>query len=102
MNGWKSRTRTKTRRTECRSMLRKRFQFSGEIATVAGRRYRYSNFNGLSVFGHDDLGFWFHPAQGFGEGQRLRFFAVNDADFFEVAGDAFDVAAQFVFIGMAG
>jgi len=40
-------------------------------------------------------------AQGFCKGQRLRFFAVDYRDFFEISLDARDVAAQLILVGMA-
>ena len=60
------------------------------------------NLHNLLVFRHHDLRLGFHAAQGFREGERLRFFAVDDTDLFEVAGNSFDVMTQFVLIRVAG
>ena len=61
-----------------------------------------SNRRRLLVFGHEHFRLRFHPAQCFPESHCLRFFAVDDENLLDVAGQSVDVAPQFIFVRVAG
>src|SRR5207244_4685052 len=61
-----------------------------------------SHLHRLPKLRRDNFGLWLEGPQGFGEGQRLCFFAVDDSNLFDVTRDRLDVAAKFIFVSMAG
>jgi len=62
----------------------------------------HSDRGGLFIFRHEDFGLWFHRAECFRKRHRLRFLAVDDKDFLDIAGQRIDVAPQFMFVGVTG